>query len=386
MQSTSNKTLFVLFLLVAIYSLIVSVYRPWHNFDMVMYVAAAKNFEESDINALQDFTYQAVRASVPESTYAELTGNSNNDQATAAYRNQLHTDPSAFEEQLPFYHIRPLYNGAIYLLHKAGIDIVFATHLISAVAVVVGLALLYALSISVLGYPFAYAIPFFAFIFDVGNLAKLSTPDGMTFLVIVLSAYFYLKNKTTALLFLFPLMIGIRTDLVLYVFPFLFAMVLSKAESRPRLAASTIASAMAYFAIVWFSGNAGWSTVFYFSFVEWLTHPISMPPPSLTVDHYIQALIPGLMGFYRDVDFQLYGLITLCFFSMTVYGVKMRLWPGLLRSPTVLLSVVGVIFVSSHIIALPIVTNRYFIGAYLVGFFSLLILMRDYCRRERKSM
>jgi hypothetical protein len=71
---------------------------------------------------------------------------------------------------MPFYQIRPLYTGSIYLLYKLGIDIGFATHIVSGIAVAMALVLLYIMSFSILGHPFSYAVPFFTLIFGVPDL------------------------------------------------------------------------------------------------------------------------------------------------------------------------------------------------------------------------
>ena len=184
--------------------------HPLHNWDVLGYVAAAHSFEEKDPQALHKFTFDQVRKSVSDQTYKALASPPG-DEPQAVYRRTMSKNPYAFYEQLQFYQIRPVYTGSIYLLSKLGVNIVYATHLISGIAVVVGIMILYLLCKAFLAGPFVYLAPFFAIVFGALDLVRYSTPDGLAFCAVITSAYLFLKDNKMWLLLLFPIMIGIRT-------------------------------------------------------------------------------------------------------------------------------------------------------------------------------
>ncbi len=62
----------LLFFLLAAFALTLSAYKPFLNWDMIGYIAAAKSFEERDFEALHSFTYDQLRHSVPDAIYEVL--------------------------------------------------------------------------------------------------------------------------------------------------------------------------------------------------------------------------------------------------------------------------------------------------------------------------
>ena len=371
MKRFSSLILLVLYLFIGIYVLASSAYKPHHNWDMIMYIAAAKYYENQEISSLHAFTYNALQRSVPEPRYRVMIA--------GRYRHTVYTDPFSFNEQLPFYQIRPLYTGFIFLLYKMGVDIVFATHMVSGISVGIALVILYFMSLSILRHPFSYAVPFFALIFGIENLARFSTPDGMAFMAIVLSAYLYLKNRIKLLSIFLPMVICIRTDLILYVIPLLLIVALYKSESRKIATISAVVSILFYFAVNTYSNNPGWPTIFYFTLVQNLTHPLTMLP-TLTVDHYLYALFKGLKGIPGKSNFILYCLISLYYLGVLVNRAKTTSLFYVLRSPAASLSIVCLFYVFSHFVLFPVALNRFFVGPYLMGAFSLLMMMTEYLK------
>ena len=98
----------LLYLFVALYALSLCVSRPIHNWDMIGYIAAAKSFETRDPATLHAFTYDSLRRAVTPDEYQALT--------TGPFRAAVAASPDVLAEQIPFYRIRPLYNGLVYTL------------------------------------------------------------------------------------------------------------------------------------------------------------------------------------------------------------------------------------------------------------------------------
>ena len=360
----------LLYVLLAASALAYCVYRPVHNWDMIGYIAAAKSFEEKDAAALHAFTYGQLRLSVPSGEYATLAAGDN-------YSRAISTDASALAEQLPFYKIRPVFTGLIYLLYKGGVNIVFATHLVSGVAVVAATALLYLMSVSFLAKPWSYALPPLAVFFGVFDLARLSTPDSLAFFGVLFSAYLYLSRRFVPLLVILPLVIGIRTDLVLFTMPLSLYIFALKKTVRWKSALSVFLSVAAYIAIGEYAGNPGWSTIFSFTFVNILAHPISTPH-TLTLQQYLNVLFDGL----NTVEGSKTTVLSLLLSAYTLYLSRILSKPTAafvaFNSSPAVLTIVCVFFLVSHFLAFPVLWDRFFSGTSMICAFSLLVVMTRY--------
>jgi hypothetical protein len=357
-----------LFSSLAAFVLFLSVYKPLHNWDMIAYIASAKSFEESNIKSLHSFTYDQLRHSVSEAEYQNLVrGN---------YQHAISTDVSAFQEQLPFYQIRPVYNGAIYLLYKMGIRIGFATHLISGIATALAIVLLYLMAISFLAKPFACALPLFVILFRVPELARFSTPDGLAGFALILSAYLYLKKRMTPLFLFLPITIGIRTDLILFAAPLLFLIFAFEEDMRFNAIASMFMCLAVYAGIMTFWKNPGWSTVFYFTLIKLRTHPISMPP-TLTAHDYFHVFHAQISQLDGNMRFILYILTTAASLYFITNQAKATSVAAALKSPLVVLTIVCFVFILIHFLAFPVAWDRFFAMPYLIGVFSMFALMTE---------
>ncbi len=368
MKSIKHPVVAFLFFLVAAYALYMSSSKPIHNWDMIMYIAAAKSLEESDVRALHTFTYEQLKSSVSAAEYETLV--------KGDYRHAISTDASAFSEQLSFYQIRPLYNGVNYLLYKAGINLAFATHIVSAIAVMVAMVFLYFMSSGFLAKPFIYAIPLLAFIFGITELAQFSTPDALAFLAVIVSAYLYLKQRILLLLVFIPIMVCVRTDLILFTVPLLLFIILLDNNIRGKAVLSMVTSIILYVALGAYWDNPGWSTIVYFTLVEYLPHPISMPP-TLTIYDYFRAFYIGLTSLLSNKLFLFYAVISLYSLYIMMKRMKATSLLGMLNSPFIVLSLVCMLFFASHFLAFPVAFDRFFSGIYLIGAFSLLCMIDD---------
>lgn len=193
---------------------------------MIGYISAAKSFEETNIDSLHSFTYREVRNLIPENVYESLT--------MGKYSLAISKDVSAFKEQLPFYQIRPVYNFTVYIFYKAGINIASATHIVSGIFMLFSVFMLYIFSRTFLNPVLIYAVPLFVLIFGGLDIAILSTPDAMSSFAVITTCYFFLKKRYSYVLMLIPLLVGIRTDLILFVIPLLIAMYFLKTEKQVK--------------------------------------------------------------------------------------------------------------------------------------------------------
>ncbi len=359
----------------AVLAMMLCLLKPMHNWDMIGYIAAAKSFEENDIQALHRFTFDQLRKSVSEKEYEALASPGGED-AHTVFRRTMSRDFIAFGELLQGYQIRPVYTASVYLLYSLGVNIAYATHLVSGFAVATGILFLYLLSSSFLSRPLVYVVPPLSIIYGVLDLARYSTPDGLAFCAVVISAYLLLKRRETLLLLLLPILIGIRTDLILFVGPFCGLLVL---EDRPRrwlIATSGLASIIIYAAIAYHWSNVGWATTFYFVFVHVVARPVSSAP-ALTAYDYFDALVHGVKGLPRNREFMLYTIVAAySLFLIRLKGANASVLSGI-TSHSSILAIVSVIYVGSHFILFPAMLDRYFAGQYLTGTLALLLMASE---------
>ena len=365
-----------LFVLLAATALFYSVTQPFHNWDVIGYIAAAKSFEEKDINSIHTFTFQQLQESVSSSEYSELASGSD-------YRTSISSDPSALREQLPFYQIRPLYNGLVYILYKAGMNIVFATHFISGAAVAAAILLLYDLVKNKLTKPIIYFMPVFIIIFKIFDLARYSTPDGLAFFAFFMAIWLYTRGDKKILFAFLPSMLFIRTDLILVAMPLLIIMVFNKSIDGWKAGLSIVASIAIFLGIGAYFQNPGWATTFYFTIVDFLPYPISNPP-IMTMEIYLQSFIYGLKSLVKNPRFFTYILMCIACFCMAIKNRETSLFKKIFTSPAYVILTVSFVDVVGRFVILPVSWDRFYSAPYLIGALAFVMVIDDYLRTVEK--
>jgi hypothetical protein len=373
----------LIYLLVAAYALHASITRPYHNWDAIGYVAAAKFFEERDPAALQQFTYRQLRNAVPNAEYEDLAQEADpGSSMRTRFRHAMSTDPAAFEEMLSFYRVRPVYNAFVYLAYKSGIDVVRATHLIPAIAVAIALALLCLAASALLARPFVYVLPLLALWFGVVDLARFSTPDGLSLLAVTVLAVLFLKGRINLLLLASPLAIGVRTDLILFTLPLLLWLFAFRPSVRWRCTISAVVLLMVYAMIVVSAHNPGWSTFFYCSVVERCIHPLSAPP-TLHAATYFDALASGSGALMSDPLFEIHLAMVGASGLITLHMLRRSLRPW--NSPFFALILVCLSYMLGRFLVLPDQWPRFFTTPYLLTAFSLFGLIGVWLREPQSQ-
>ena len=96
--------------------------------------------------------------------------------STNAYRYKLSNNDEAFNEQLPFYVVKPLYTSLAYLAYKAGFSLSQATLVPSFISyLLIGLLLFHWLSMY-LRFSISFFVSLLIIFFFFDQVAKLSTP------------------------------------------------------------------------------------------------------------------------------------------------------------------------------------------------------------------
>jgi hypothetical protein len=370
----------------ALYALSLSVNRPFHNWDVVAYIATAKAFEQSDPVTLHTFAYTELRTVLTADQYEELAREHPQDSSRGTvYRHAMSSDPVAFVDQLPFYQIKPAYNALVFALHKSGIDIELATHLISGVAIAIAVLIVGWLAIATLAPPLVYLLPLLAWQFGVLDLARFSTPDAFAFLAIIAAVALLLRERFAAALIILPLALAIRPDLLLLTAPLMAILVLAPAAPRFRIILSGLASAAVYFAVTTHWKAPPWTTFFYCYCSPGLRclHPLAethaFSPPD-----YIAALARGARALVVEPNFLLFAAI--------VTAAAWLLWQlarittrSVVFSPPAALIAACVVYMTCHFLILPDEWRRFFSTAYLLVALATLVLLNNWLVARRPS-
>ncbi len=374
MAKIINMAVFALYILVSLDMLKASIKQPHYNWDMIMYIAIAKSYEEPDMKKLHSFTYSEVKKAVSDQVFTSLT--------QGYYRHDIYTDLTAFKEQLHFYRVRPLYSALIYLFYKCGMGIAFATHFISGLSIALGIILLYLILYPIV--PSILSLPILAlcYFFPFSGVAGLSTPDGLAFLVILLSVFFYFKNRTLDLLIFAPIMIFARSELILFVVPLLMSILITKPSLRRITFLSISVCILSYIALAYLTKYPGWATILHHTFVQSLTHPISKPP-SLEIQHYINILLYGFKDIPNNKSFFFYLIISAYSMAMIYYISRIKSIRDALYYPGALLAIVCSLYVASRFILFPLTWDRFFLGPYMIMPVSLLVMIIEFLKNRR---
>jgi hypothetical protein len=355
------------FLLCGLYVLVMAVQKPELNWDAIAYVAAAKAMETDRPGPIHEFAYRqyqkAVESTTQDSSAAPIT------EDDKSYRKAMQDNADAFMENVRFYQIRPAYTGAVFGLYKAGVQPVFATYLISAVAAFLGVGVMFVIARSRMMLPFLLALPPLALSFKLRAIASASSPDALAFLGMMICAYLFIKERKE-LLAVLPLLLPIRTDLAIFVVLLLGYLFLFGPYKKRWVAVSFVATVLIYEFLRWHYNYPGWTSVFYVTLVKQVIHSLS--PPPLTVGQYVAVLLRGIARAANDTAFTLYAVVAIL--SACLLFVKKSIG-YLMHSKMHVLLVLSAAYVGIHFVLFPLVWDRFFIGSYIlsgIAFFSLL--------------
>ncbi|MDH3217775.1 MAG: hypothetical protein OEN01_16125 [Candidatus Krumholzibacteria bacterium] len=333
-----------------------SLKRPIHNWDMIAYAASAKRFEVNDGAALHSFVYEELRQSVPAETYDTLT--------RGRYRQVVSQDAHAFSQQLPFYQVRLLYITAIFLLAKVGVNIFAATHLVSALSVALGTWLMLFTFRPHVDTLYLYVLPVAGVVLGLPFVARYSTPDGLSFLMVCLTTYLLMRGHR-GVFGILPLCVLARLDLIIFVV-LVWIHLWRLGRSRLTAAFSLLATMLIYVGLKKYYGYYDWVTVYYFTFVQTLTHPADVAVDFGLAD-YLQALTSGVEGAIKSKPFLVYiGLMVMSGF-VVVRRLGPRVAGGVTSRYMLFLLVSSFVYVIFHFAFFPDMSERFFIGQYMLA-------------------
>lgn len=164
--------------------------KPIYNWDMIPYMGVALEYSEPDIHKMHDHVYAILKQEIPRSVYKTLT-------AKIEDRYDCLVNDKAFEEELGYFRVKPLYTIVVYALHKAGVHLVVATLIPSLIASFLLLMVVYIWLSKYIKKPLAVISTLLLGLYPpFREIAELSSPDAMSNLFILLSLYLAVNKKT----------------------------------------------------------------------------------------------------------------------------------------------------------------------------------------------
>jgi hypothetical protein len=271
--------------------------HPFMNWDMVAYMGVVESYSTDDPQAVYDNTMGRLKGLFHRESYERIT-----------QKNVLSNNATAFHQQMPFYNIKLLYTGAIYLLNQSGMPMFLATYMISIVGwLAIGALLMWfrprALDAGLWWLLMAWFVSFRPSPLSI--VAALSTPDTLC-IALSLAGFCLLAYRKSVKGFGICMILAqlARPDTMLLTLIMLawFAW-LVPAENRIRLRDVIIIGYIAvvlYTLVNYLGGNYGWRGLFFYHFIRKSAYPAHIEPV-FTWAQYFNITEHGLRRFILNM-------------------------------------------------------------------------------------
>jgi len=373
----NEKVLIGYYLLFTVAIVLIGAIKPALNWDMLAYVASAKHFEINSPAELHSFVFTNLKDYVNPDKYLSLTDGG------SQYRVDMATNPELFYQQLPFYEIRPIYTISILLISKLGLNIFTATYVVSLISVVLGIFLLFFALKDKVYKNLLYILPFFLIFFGILHIARLSTPDAMVFLSLSIFIYLFTKGKTLLLLFIIPIFVLVRTDMIIFNFLVLSAIFFLYKDYKIKSLISLMATITLYLFINNFFHNYGWSTIFSVTLVKGISNPADV---NLTVSSadYAYAFARGIStALLADRTFM--GFFSIILLSLLLMKVFIKSLILIINKEILVYLIIPILYIFIHFILFPVIWDRFFVGFYTMTIVGLLLLLSKIIAKYENS-
>jgi hypothetical protein len=331
----------ILTAIVALCVLLLGLKKPYDNWDMIGYVAAALSAEGYRGAELNAATYDSVERAVSAPTFAQLTQQGD-------YRQTVYRDPVSLQQQLPFYRIRILYVGLVRALHAAGVNLARSTYIVSAVFAALSVVVLALVGLET-ETPIA-ALPLIVAFSGLLDITRLSTPDSMACFFALLSVYALIRESRFVFIIAACLPL-VRTEfLLLSLLIFAHAFIYGR---RKQALIAAAASGALYWLVNKASGDYGWLLLYNFSLIHKTPYPAQLIPSHDLADY----LRPYPSIAYDLIAQPLFVISGLAIAVLSIHGRK---------QPTTDWRVAGAIylipiaFAAMHLALFPEITYRFF--------------------------
>jgi hypothetical protein len=329
---------------------------PEYSTDGFSYMGNAVAISGASIQMIHDIVYKEAKAGIPGPVYSHLTGADSVPGAELASFHDRAIDPYHFAEYLPCFAVRPLFNELLYVLHyELGLGLLHAVVLVPVLSYwLMGWLSLLWISRYVVA-PWAAVISLCLLLTPpVWDLARSTTPDSLSALVVLLALYLaFEKRMGFPAIVLLLASVFVRTDNFMFVIIAVGYMYVAGlgVSARDVVVISAVAIASVWI-INHFAGDYGPKVLYYRSFIEAPNAPGEIVP-TFGFHEYLAALKKGIAGAVHD--------FYIPFFLMGIIGVVKGL-------PKAVLEVVltTTLYTVAHIVIFPNPETRFF-GPFFIA-------------------
>jgi hypothetical protein len=272
--------------------------QPTYTWDLLGYIGSSVT--SSDPQVIYHETFDAIQP-IRSNKGIQLEN---------PYRTDVAANPFHFAEQLPLYSIKPAYIALLKALHRFGLPYPRS-------AIVISAASNFALAMLLWFWLSAYVEGFI--LFGVCSLIMLSpnlliisrwaTPDALATFVAAFGLYLILgREKYFWGASLLVLDVWIRTDSIVLAGIVMFVLLLRGKLEFLQFASLSALALASYFIIGHYSGDYGWTVLFYNSFMGGVTTPAETAL-HVSMKMYVTQVVKGVYLLLVDSSFALYALL-----------------------------------------------------------------------------
>lgn len=332
--------------------------KPYNNWDTLPYMGVVLSYENDNPKFIHDTVFEIAKKQMPAETYWQITD------TAMEYKKRMLQNENEFYNLLPFYVIKPLYTGLIYLCYKSGFSILKATILPSVIAYIFTGILLFKWLEKYAQLLFTFlACTLFMLSGPMLDVVKTSSPDCLASFLLLSAFYCLIEGKSLLFVFIF-LILSIFARLDNFI-PTVFILSLlaftnkwkEKIPLKKFFVMISIAI-IAYFLITSLALKFGWSLLYYPSFATHLNISYNANTVFSFKDYFSLFYTHVISSFFYSYFILFLFLALIVFIDKFPFKFKQLTFEQLLLL-TIFLSI-GVRFILQ-----PLIADRFFIAYYL---------------------
>jgi hypothetical protein len=337
--------------------------KPNYNWDCLPYMAIVLDKTENLSNQeLHNKVYEQAQVHIPEKQYAMLV-------AETPYRTSMQQNADAFKQQLPFYHIKPLYIGLCWLSYSVGFNLAFATVIPSLLAFFgIGLLLFFWLNKFVSEKQSILITCCILLTMPFTGIGRESSPDALSCFFIVLASYwFYIKKCWQWIAPALALAVLTRPDNIIFVGLLGTVLFAKKYWSITYILIVLGFSMLAFIIPKLYLTSYNWQTLFYHSFIIHLTFPADTAI-NLNLSDYIFTIARNA---FREFNISLIPLLLI--FAIPAWNNRKKLTTDL----SILWLTIGLTILLRYLL-FPVFTGRFMAPYYLIAILLIINQLQKY--------
>jgi hypothetical protein len=321
-------------------------------------MAVVIGYDHNDPNFVHDTVYDIIKKQLPASVYNQLQDGG------LEFRKRMAGNSKEFQMQMPFYAVKPLYTGIVYLVYKAGIPLIQATIVPSFIGYfLIGFLLILWILRYMQFYLALTTSTFMMLSAPMWDIVRNSSPDCLSAFLLLGAMYFILERKSILAAFVFFLLsIFARLDNVIPSFFFISLLTFSNKWSPKiplkKYAMMLIFISLCYFGITLNIRQFGWSVLYYPTFLKSLNLSYSFHA-EFHLREYLALSISHIMTGLFFSNFLLFMVMALLAFAeKTIFQFRKLSFNQLF-----LCVMIGIIIV--RFVLEPVIADRFYIAYYL---------------------